>query len=150
MIRKPRNYVLDTQLFIHAFRDASANEALQAFHRARAPFEYLSAVVAQELRAGIRRPQDRLRLERHVLAVYERAGRLVTPSASTWHRSGDLLAALMRKDGLEPVRVSKAFANDILLALSCREAGCVLVTENERDFSRIQKLSPFEFVAPWP
>jgi predicted nucleic acid-binding protein len=145
-----RKYVLDTQLFIQAFRDPSANEALQAFHRARAPFECLSAIVAQELRAGIQRPADRRALERHVLGVYERVGRLVTPSASAWHRSGDVLAAMVREEGLELARVAKSFANDVLLALSCRETGCVLVTENDRDFTRIRRFVRFEFVAPWP
>jgi len=148
--RTPRKYVLDTQLFIHAFRDPAANQALQEFHRTRAPGEYLSAVVAQELRAGIQAPKDRRALERHVLGVYERVGRLVTPSAEAWHRSGDVLSAMMRGEGLEPARVSKAFANDLLLALSCREAGCVLVTENDRDFARIRRFVPFDFVAPWP
>jgi predicted nucleic acid-binding protein len=148
--RTPRKYVLDTQLFIHAFRDPVANEALQDFHRARAPFEYLSVVVAQELRAGIQDPKARRALERHVLGVYERAGRLVTPSTAAWHRSGDVLSAMMRDEGLEPARVSKAFANDLLLAISCREAGCVLVTANERDFARIKRFVPFDFVAPWP
>lgn len=66
-----RKYVLDTQLFIDAFRDPTANEALQQFHRAFAPFEYLSVVVAQELRAGIKRTEDRKALERHVLSVFE-------------------------------------------------------------------------------
>ena len=150
MRRTPRKYLLDTQLFIHAFRDPAANEGLQEFHRARAPFEYLSAVVAQELRAGIQDSKDRRALERHVLSVYERGGRLVTPSAAAWHRSGDVLSAMMRDEGLELFRVSKAFANDLLLALSCRESGCVLVTENERDFARIRRFAPFEFVAPWP
>jgi predicted nucleic acid-binding protein len=143
-------YLLDTQLFIRAFRDPVANQALQEFHLARAPFEYLSAVVAQELRAGIRRPSDRRALERHVLSVYERVGRLITPSASAWNRSGDLLAAMMRDEGLELSRVPRSFSNDILLALSCREAGCVLVTDNHRDFSRIRRFIRFEFVAPWP
>jgi predicted nucleic acid-binding protein len=143
-------YVLDTQLFIRAFRDPVANQALEDFHVARAPFEYLSAVVAQELRSGIRSPSDRRALERHVVGVYERVGRLITPSANAWNRSGDLLAAMMRDEGLEVARVPRSFSNDILLALSCREAGCVLVTENHRDFSRIQRFVRFEFVAPWP
>lgn len=149
-MRPPKKFVLDTQLFIQAFRDPAANLALQEFHRDRAPFEYLSAIVAQELRAGIRRPADLRTLERHVLRIYERVGRLVTPSASAWHRSGDVLAAMARDEGLELSRVSKSFANDILLAFSCKEAGCVLVTENRRDFTRIQRLVKFEFVAPWP
>lgn len=48
------------------------------------------------------------------------------------------------------ILVSQSFSNDILLALSCREFGCVLVTENERDFQRLQRDVEFEFVKPWP
>ena len=47
MTRTTRRYVLDTQLFIDAFRDPITNEVLQRFHRAFAPFEYLSVVVAK-------------------------------------------------------------------------------------------------------
>ena len=53
-------------------------------------------------------------------------------------------------EGLETARFSKAFSNDILLALSCREAGCVLVTDNERDFQRIRRFVQFQFTKPWP
>jgi predicted nucleic acid-binding protein len=137
-----RKYVLDTSLFIRAFRDPEANTALQRFHQLFAPFEYLSAVVAQELRAGARTTAARRKLERHVLELYIRRGRMITPSAQAWSDSGDLLGAL--------ARVSKGFGNDVLLALSCREAGVVLVTENARDFARIAHVVPFSFVEPWP
>jgi predicted nucleic acid-binding protein len=147
---RSRTYVLDTQLFINGFRDRAANEALQQFHRVFAPFEYLSVIVAQELRSGIRQPQDRKALETHVLDIFERANRTITPSVDAWQRSGDLLAEMARKDGLEIARVPKAFANDILLAMSCRESGCVLVTDNERDFLRIRRFIQFEFTRPWP
>lgn len=150
MTRTSRKYVLDTPLFIHAFRDPVANEALQRFHRAFARFEYLSVVVAQELRAGVTRTRDRKALERNVLDVFERSGRMLAPSATAWHRSGDLLSDMARKEGLEIGRVSKSFANDVLLALSCREEGCVLVTGNNRDFQRIRRHVSFEFVEPWP
>ncbi len=150
MTASARKYVLDTQIFINAFRDSRANEDLRSFHRAFAPFEHLSVIVAQELRSGIRRPHDRKALERNVLDVFERVGRTIRPSTDAWHRSGDLLAEMARQDGLEIARVSKAFANDILLALSCRESGCVLITENEHDFSRIRRFISFEFMKPWP
>jgi predicted nucleic acid-binding protein len=97
--RTSRKYVLDTQLFIHGFRDRAANEALQQFHRVFAPFEYLSVIVAQELRSGVQRPEDRKALERHVLNIFERANRTITPSTDAWHRSGDLLAQIARKEG---------------------------------------------------
>ena len=150
MTRTSRKYVLDTQLFIQAFRDRRANDALQDFHRVFAPFEYFSVIVAQELRAGIQGPQDRKALEKNVLRVFARANRTVTPSADAWHRSGDLFAEMARDEGLEIAGVPKAFANDVLLALSCREVGCVLVTDNERDFSRIRRFTQFEFMKPWP
>lgn len=145
-----RKYVLDTNLFIRGFRDAKANEELQRFHLLFAPFEYLSVIVAQELLAGTRAAAGRHALERNVLAVYARRGRVVTPSAGAWERSGVALAELARRDGLEVARVSKAFGNDILLALSCREAGLVLVTDNDRDFSRIARVVRFQFIGPWP
>lgn len=150
MASPDHKYVLDTQLFIQGFRESGANEALQRFHRSLAPFEYLSAIVAQELRSGTRSPRDLKALERHVLTVFGRANRVIVPSIRAWHRSGDVLAEMARKDGLEVARVSKAFANDVLLALSCREAGCVLVTDNERDFARIRRFAQFEFVGSWP
>jgi len=148
--RRTRKFVLDTQLFINAFRDPATNAALQHFHRAFSPFEYLSVIVAQELRAGVQRPQDRKALERSVLRIFERADRAIAPSVDAWHRSGDLLSEMARSEGLEIARVSKAFANDLLLALSCRESGCVLITENERDFSRIRRFVQFDFMKPWP
>ena len=56
---------------------------------------------------------------------------------------------MARQEGPEIARVSRSFANDVLLALSCREAGCVLVTDNARDF-RIRRYEQFEFFEPWP
>jgi predicted nucleic acid-binding protein len=57
---------------------------------------------------------------------------------------------MAQEEGLEIGRTSKSFANDVLLALSCREAGCVLVTGNDRDFHRIRRYAPFDYVTPWP
>jgi predicted nucleic acid-binding protein len=142
VIRAEAKYILDTNLFIEAFRDQSANLELQQFHEAFAPFEYLSAVVAQELRAGARSGDDRRKLERHVLGPFIDAGRLVIPSFRAWQTSGDVLARLARSERLN--------GNDILLALSCREAGMTVVTRNTHDFARIQRVVSFRFLAPWP
>jgi predicted nucleic acid-binding protein len=72
------------------------------------------------------------------------------PSANAWNRSGDLLSDMARQEGQEIGHISKSFANDILSALSCREAGCVLVTDNEREFQRIRRNVRFDFITPWP
>ena len=143
-------YVLDTNLFIRAFRDAGANAELQRFHLLFAPFEYLSSVVAQELIAGTATSADRRALERNVLGVYRRRARMFTPSATAWERSGEVLAELTRKDGLDERRMAKSLGNDILLALSCRDIGAILITDNERDFARIAATARFRFTKPWP
>ncbi len=140
-------YVLDTNIFIRAFRDEAANDALAAFRMAFAAAEYLSSIVAQELRAGVRSPPDRRKLERFVIARYERLGRVVTPSAAVWMASGAALSQLRQREGLDLGRVSRSFGNNILLALSCREAGITLVTDNQRDFERIARVAKFRFAA---
>jgi len=148
--RAEHKYVLDSNLFIQGFRDPAANLELQQFHHVFGPFEYLSAVVAQELRAGVRSAEDLRELEKNVLAPFIDVRRLITPSFRTWQTSGDILAALARQEAFDVRAVTKAFSNDILLALSCREAGMTLVTRNVRDFQRIQRVVPFRFVEPWP
>ena len=52
--RRERRYTVDTNLYIDALRTEEGRTALSAFHAAYAPFEHLSAVVVQELRAGVR------------------------------------------------------------------------------------------------
>jgi predicted nucleic acid-binding protein len=148
--RFARKYVVDTQLFINAFRETASMEALVRFHEDFAPFEYLSVIVAQELRAGVRSEADLESLDRGLLSLFERVGRIVTPSPAAWRQSGDVLAAMAKRDGLQLANVSKAFANDILLAASCREMGCVLITENVRDFARIRRFLQFDYITRWP
>lgn len=144
-----RKYALDSNLFIGGFRDAQKGAALEAFHAAFAPFEYLAAVVAMELRAGASGKAAAL-LERHVIGPFERRGRIVTPGFAAWKEAGRVLAELRERDGLEFARVSRSFVNDVLLALSCRDAGVVVVTSNERDFSRIARVVDVEYAEPWP
>jgi predicted nucleic acid-binding protein len=145
-----RKYTLDTNLFIDALRDRDTNAQLIQFHAAFAPFEYLSAVVVQELRSGVKAGRYLRALERHVLNPFIRRYRLITPSFAAWQRSGDILRELARQDGLVLSNLRKSFANDVLLAVSCREAGVILVTDNLEDFSRIRRVFAFDFTAPWP
>jgi predicted nucleic acid-binding protein len=89
-------------------------------------------------------------LEESVLGVFARAERVIVPSREAWERSGNVLAEMVWKEGLALAKVSKAFGNAVLLAQLCREQGMVLITENQRDFSRIQRYLDFDFIPPWP
>ena len=122
---------------------------MQTFHTVFAPFEYLTTVVVQELRAGVT-PKQADRLQANVFAPFERRARVLTPSHGAWKEAGAVLARLADVEGLEIRTVSRGFVNDVLLAVTCREAGVTLVTENVRDFAQIARALEFEFVRPWP
>ncbi len=144
---RERRYTVDTNLYIDALRTAEGKAALSAFHSAYAPFEHLSAVVAQELRAGVRAAAA-AKLEAAILAPFERRGRLVTPTYDAWKEAGRVLGELIVPSGRSTV--SRSFVNYVLLAMSCRESGIVLVTKNVADCARIAAVRSFDFVPPWP
>lgn len=136
----PAKVALDSNIFVDAFRSPIHEQWLAAFHERHAPTEYLSAVVALELRAGAATPATARRLERHVFAPFERRGRIFSPSYSAWKAAGGAAARLRG-------HLTRSFYNDILIAASCREHGVILITRNGRDFERIAALLPFRFVA---
>jgi len=141
-----RLFALDSHLFIDAQRTDEGADALSAFVSARTAFVVLSAVVAQELRAGVRTAGAVDWLEKEVVGRFERRGRLITPTYWAWKESGRILSRLIGRSET----VSRSFVNDVLLAMSCRESGVVLVTANLGDFERIARVRKFDFVAPWP
>ena len=143
-------YVLDTNIFIDAFRTDVAAAALDAFLRRALVVTFLSAVVVQELRAGVRTRGAAHVLGRQVIAPFERRGRITTPSAAAFKESGRILADLVARDGIDIVRGNRSLANDALLAASCRELGLTLITRDV-DFDRIRPLLVgFRCVKPWP
>jgi predicted nucleic acid-binding protein len=149
-VATPAKYALDANLFIRGYRDRAGAAELKRFHALFAPYEFLSAIVVQELRAGFRAADAVKRFDRTVVGPFLRRGRVITPTFATWRESGRVLATLVAEDGLELRRVPKHTVNDIMLALSCREAGITLITENNKDFTRLRRIVAFDFVAPWP
>jgi len=145
-----RKYVLDSNCYIDAAREPGARAALESFTAREAPRLYLSAVVAAELRAGARSPRDRRHLEEQVLAPFVRRGRILTPSGAAWDALGLTLSQLRSEGSLDLASTPRGFAFDVLLALSCREAGVVLITRNARDMERILSVFKFEYTAPFP
>jgi len=143
-------YVLDTNIFVRADRDRVWAGELAAFYAAFLPVTFLHAVVVQELLLGAvdqRRGRD---VYEGYVEPFEARQRIVTPSYASWRRSGEVVAALVQRRRLSPGGFSRSFLNDALLAVSCREAGVVLITLNSADFSRIRTVEPFRFVTPWP
>lgn len=145
-----RKFVLDTNCFIDASRSEVGADAFAEFCARMAPRLYLSTVVAAELRAGAGTSVDRRVLDRRVLGPYVRRQRLVNPSAAVWEGLGTTLARLADDEGLVLGKIRKSFVFDILIALSCREIGAVLVSRNLKNLSRIARVFAFDFVPPYP
>jgi predicted nucleic acid-binding protein len=145
-----RKYVLDTNLYIDAIRDPAKEIALGAFLERNAPITYMSAVVVQELRASAITDALANALEKGIFSVFERRSRVVGPSVSAFKECGRILAALFRRDRVSFRERPRSLVNDILLALSCRESGITLLTD-DADFKMVRPhVRGFNYLPPWP
>jgi predicted nucleic acid-binding protein len=145
-----RKYVLDTNLYIGAIRDPDKETDLDAFLERNAPVTYMSAVVMQELRAGAITDASARALDKGIFEVFERRGRVAGPSVPSYKECGRILAALFRQDGVPFKERPRSLVNDILIALTCRENGMTLLTD-DGDFKIIRPfVRGFSFLAPWP
>ena len=143
-------YILDTNLYIRAYRSSSGAAELARFYSSFTPNSYLSSVVLHELLIGAADSAKLRQIHEEIARPFMRTGRLVTPSHSAWQVAAEAIARLAWAEGLDRQRMPKSFVNDVILAASCREAGITLVTDNVGDFTRIQPVLPMEFVPPWP
>jgi predicted nucleic acid-binding protein len=101
---------------------------------------WLSAVVLHELYAGTA-DRGRQIIER-MEAEFEKAHRIVVPSAIDWSEAGRVLARLAAKYHYEKIGRSR-LSNDALIAVSAARLGMRVITENQRDFHRLSEFHPF-------
>ena len=133
--------VFDTNVYVTALREglggASFGRLLEA-----APRTFLASVVSAELRAGALDEAGR-RVVVELVERVERLGRGVVPTAGSWNDAGDLLAKIARREPRYGTKV-RGLWNDALIALSARQIGAALVTENLRDFALLRRYARFE------
>lgn len=133
-----RRVVIDTNLYID-WLNAGRHEGV-LFQRDAV--KYLSAVVMLELYAGALSARDR-RLVRSVVAAFDRADRIVVPSAAVWEDAGHVLRALQVSRRYRGMGY-RSLVNDVLIALSARSIGANVVTSNAGDFGSIRAVRPFK------
>jgi predicted nucleic acid-binding protein len=133
-----RRVVIDTNLYIDWLNEGRHEEVLFQ----RDAVKYLSTVVVLELYAGAFSPRDR-RVLRGIIAAFERADRLVVPSAAVWEDAGHVLRSLRASRGSVGAGYP-SLVNDVLIALSARAIGAIVTTSNERDFAAIRRVRPFK------
>jgi len=142
-------YVLDTNIYIRAFRNADDSEALAMFYAKHLPRTMLSAVVAHELAVGASTRRKSAELRKRIIAPFEARKRISVPSFMAWIQAGEICGAILRSGGYGDKPAQKGFFNDVLLAVSCREGGHALLTWNVDDFRIVRKFVTFEYAAPW-
>lgn len=143
-------YVVDTNLYIRAFREAEFGERFRAWHAAAIGRLAMSVVVLHELLVGAGDDRKRHQIEQGYAAEFHRRGRLLVPSATVWRRAADADRRLRASGAARETLAQRSFANDLLIALCCREIGAIVVTANAEDFGRIRKVTGVRHVAELP
>ena len=106
--------------------------------------KYLSAVVLLELEAGAFSAKDR-RLIQQIAHGFEKAQRIVVPTVADWHEGGKLLRQLQQERNYN-LSKTHSLAHDVLIALSARRIGAVVITQNSTDFEAIRQQRSFSLM----
>ena len=72
--------------------------------------------------------------------------RIVSPSVNDWQSAGKVIAKLGEKHGFEDIFLSK-IQNDVLIALSAKQIGSSVITNNVKDFLRVKEFVNFNLIA---
>ena len=130
-----RRVLIDTNVYIDWMNTGSHDAAVIGPGLVR----HLSAVVPMELEAGARTLPAR-RAVKQLGDTFTRLDRLAAPSVASFRQAGPLLRSL-RARGREVRRA--ALVNDVLIALTARELGATVLTNDASDFGAIQRFLDF-------
>jgi predicted nucleic acid-binding protein len=127
-----RAAVLDTNVYIDFWQKRLHAAALAKIHAAFVVRH--SAVVLSELRRGARTQQAR----RTVESLFRLAPELWEPSAADWWEAGTIVRDV-GDDQSWNTHKRREFQNDVLLALTARGRGALVVTSKRADFQRLER-----------
>jgi predicted nucleic acid-binding protein len=96
------------------------------------------SVTLAELWRGANSPTDR-----KIVAALERSRPILTPTQNNWLRSGKILAEIRDRHGFEPHKLRNLHF-DVLIALTARAYGALLITSNRADFELIRRYTDFK------
>lgn len=142
-------YLVDSNVYIRAFRDPAFGESLRAFHKNHLPHLVLSIVVIHELLIGAATAAKERALRRGLVEPFRTRQRLHVPARQTWEMAATIDRRLRKRRSLASKLETRSFANDLLIAASAREVGAVILTENGEDFGLISDVVDIRYVEPW-
>ncbi len=130
--------VLDTSFLVEHFRKGTVYDTFLNLNRLY--HITFSSVVLMELLSGAYDPKEQKLIEQiknnfTVISVTERQ----------WYVSGNIMLKLRKDKKIDPLRIKRLLA-DILIAVSARDIGAVLITKNEKDFKLIREVLDFKYL----
>jgi predicted nucleic acid-binding protein len=135
--------LLDTNIFVDYLR--ADLHAEWVFGGVSNTVRFLSSIVLMELRLGATTARRRRAVDR-IMSGFP-SGRLVAPAPLLFDRAGRVFRALYGEDGGTTDRLGPI--NDILIALTARHIGAMVVTSNLKVFRQIGKHVPgLQILAP--
>ncbi len=135
MAEYPVKLLLDTSIYIPFINHGITHPAIDLPQGQ--PLIYMSAVVMEELYAGALDIPS-IKLLDKMYDTFSSINRLIIPDAADWQKTGKVVAQLGKKYGFEEIFLSR-ITHDVLLAASARKIGGAIVTNNLKDFLRIQQ-----------
>jgi predicted nucleic acid-binding protein len=141
-------YLVDSNVYIHSFRDTGFGESIRRFHQKNLPRLVLSAVVVHELLVGSANAAKERALRKGILEPFRVRQRLHVPARQTWEMAASIDRRLRKRKDLQSKLHTRSFLNDMLIAASARELGAIILTENREDFSIIASVLDIRYVDP--
>jgi predicted nucleic acid-binding protein len=94
----------------------------------------LSIVVIHELLIGAMTPARERSLRRGLIDLFKMRRRIHTPAQRTWELAAKVDRRLRQTKSFKSSLLQRSFFNDILIAVSARDLGATILTENEKNF----------------
>jgi len=125
--------LFDTSIFIDHLRTGCHQERIETIHG----LIRTSSVVLAELWRGATKPA-----EADFLRALEKNHPVLTPTEKNWLESGKLLSKMCKERGFSKEKL-RDLHFDVLIALTTRSHGALLITSNRSDFELIRGYRDF-------
>ena len=131
--------VLDTSFLVEHFRKNTVYDTFINLNRLY--HITFSSVVLMELLSGAYDAKEQKLIEQ-----IKNNFTVISITARQWYVAGNIMLKLRKGKKVDPLRIKSLLA-DILIAISARDIGAVLITRNEKDFKLIQEALDFKYLA---
>lgn len=128
-------FIFDTSVFIDHLRTGCHRQRIELL----TGLIRTSSVVLAELWRGATKPA-----EREFLQALERNHPILTPTEKNWLESGRIMVQICADKGFTPDKL-RDLHFDVLIALTARSYGALLITSDRSDFELISAYRKFQF-----